>query len=164
MTTLPCGKERIDCSECAELECTAEDKSFREATQRDAMNRLALGYGCISECEEKLAEERLLSETNIPDEYYWPWPVQPGELRAHLDALIDRACTEKQARIVRLRHKWDSHREVQATFTDIGVSLGVSKQGIRELYYAGLHSIKQAMYTDLTWSSFEGDLEELLNA
>ncbi len=146
MTTLPCGKKSLDCNGCLEEECTAADRAFySERSKCDAMDRV------VSVHDIRDIEGTLLIVEDNEDQYEWPWPVSSNGLKEHLEEIITSACTEKQANIVRLRHRWDSNRASGLSFTKIGTLLGITKQTVREQYRAALLHIERVLSKDPLW-------------
>lgn len=146
MNQLPCGKLGEDCINCNEETCDAPD---HKAPKHDAMNRVSIRYECISDIEESL-----LVVPNNGDDYVWPWPLDPTELKVHLNDIATEVCTDKQATIVRLRHRWDKERAVGFTFKQIAEVLGVSIETVRQQYHAALRHIKEALLSDPVWSDY----------
>jgi hypothetical protein len=146
MIILPCGKKSHDCDGCTEVECIADDLSFYdEKAKCDAMDKV------VSIHDIRDIEGTLLVSEDHEDQYEWPWPISPNGLKKHLEELITSVCTEKQANIVRLRHRWDSNRASGLSFTKIGTLLGITKQTVREQYRAALLHIERALSKDPLW-------------
>jgi hypothetical protein len=123
------------------------------------MTFVSIRYDCYSEIEDKL-----VVGDNGAGDYYWPWPLDPTELKAYLSELVEGVCTEKQANILRLRFQWDKKLAVSRSFREIGTLLGIVKQTVAEQYHAGLKRLNKALREDPMWEDFRGDLEDLFKA
>lgn len=155
---LPCGIIGGSCSSCPLTECTAGEYGIYDNRPKyDAMGRVSILYDCYTDIEENLKHE-----IDDPDDYVWPWPLQPEELKPYLEELADKVCTEKQAQIIKLRLKWDKHRAVHLTFNEIGEILGISRQTVTEQFKAGIKRLRKALGEDPLWEDFHDDLHEII--
>ncbi len=157
---LPCGLRGTDCSSCTLLKCSAGEYGiYGSKPKQDAMGRVSIRYDCYSDIEDKLT-----IEPDNPEDYVWPWPLQPVELRNYLDGLATEVCTDKQTTVVKMRHRWDVERDVGLTFKQIGKLLGIKRQSVTQQYYAALRRINKALRNDPIWEDFKADLEELFES
>lgn len=155
---LPCGIEGDDCSSCPYTECIATTSQLCGKKKKyDAMSKVSILYDCYSDIEQHLTVE-----PDSSDDYFWPWPLQPNELKSYLEDLADKVCTEKQAEIIRLRLRWDKHRAVPLTFKEIGIALGISKQAASEQYKAAVIRLNKALQGEPLWEDFQDDLDEII--